>query len=223
MNELVETIGRCVERGKINKASPFPGDMKGLDGADELTHQALEAGTDAEAILQACIAAMVRIGEKFGRNEVFVPEMLMAAKAMKAVTEHLKPFFQSGSVQAKGTFIIGTVAGDLHDIGKNLVSMFVEGNGWNVVDLGVDVKPEKFIDAIRKQPKCVVGLSALLTTTIVSMSKTVQEIRALFPSINIVVGGAPLTMEIAKEMGANGYARDPQGAVRWLAAIREAS
>ncbi|MBN1576928.1 MAG: cobalamin-dependent protein [Chitinispirillaceae bacterium] len=221
MNELVEKIGHCVERGKINKASPFPGNMKGQDGADELTRQALEAGMDAEAILQSCIAGMVRIGEKFGRNEVFVPEMLMAAKAMKAVTEHLKPFFQSGSVQAKGTLIIGTVAGDLHDIGKNLVSMFIEGNGWNVVDLGVDVKPEKFTDAIRKNPRCVVGLSALLTTTIASMSKTVREIKALFPEIKIIVGGAPLTMEIATGMGASGYARDPQGAVTWLTDIKE--
>ena len=223
MNELVEKIGFCVERGKINKASPYPGDMKGIDGADELSRQALEAGVGPEEILQSCIGGMVRIGEKFSRNEVFVPEMLMAAKAMKAVTAHLKPFFQSGSVQAKGTFIIGTVAGDLHDIGKNLVSMFIEGNGWNVIDLGVDVKPVKFIDAIRANPQCVVGLSALLTTTIVSMSKTVQEIRTQFPDIKIIVGGAPLTMEIAREMGASSFARDPQGAVTWLGTVKEAA
>jgi methanogenic corrinoid protein MtbC1 len=216
MNELVEKIGYCVERGKVNKASPYPADMKGLDGADEVTRQAVQASVGVDAILQACNNAMQRIGAKFGRNEVFVPELLMAAKAMHAVMAHLKPFFQSGSLHAKGTFIIGTVAGDLHDIGKNLVSMVVEGNGWKVVDLGVDVKPKKFIDEIKELPGCIVGLSALLTTTMVSMSKTIQEIRSQFPNVNILVGGAPLSMEIAKEMSANGYARDPQGAVEWL-------
>ncbi len=223
MNELSEKIGLCVERGKINKASPYPSDMKGLDGADELSLQALNEGISAEEILQSCIAGMVRVGEKFGRNEVFVPEMLMAAKAMKAVTARLKPYFQSGSVKQKGTFVIGTVAGDLHDIGKNLVAMFIEGNGWNVIDLGVDVKPAKFIETIQANPQCVVGLSALLTTTIVSMSKTVQEIRGRFPDIKIIVGGAPLTSDIAREIGASGYARDPQGAVVWLNSLGAAA
>jgi methanogenic corrinoid protein MtbC1 len=216
MNELVEKIGVCVERGKINKASPYPADLKGLDGADELTRQALAAPVGVDTVLQACNDAMQRIGEKFGRNEVFVPELLMAAKAMHAVMAHLKPFFQSGNLKAKGTFIIGTVAGDLHDIGKNLVSMVVEGNGWKVVDLGVDVKPAKFIDKIKEFPECVVGLSALLTTTMAGMAKTVKELRTNFPEIKIIVGGAPLSVESAKEMGANGYARDPQSAVAWL-------
>lgn len=223
MSELLEKIGYCVERGKINAVSPFPADLKGLEGADELTKQALDAGSGAEKILQACIDGMVRVGDRFSRNEIFVPEMLMAAKAMKAVTEHLKPFFSAGSVQARGTFIIGTVAGDLHDIGKNLVSMFVEGNGWNVIDLGVDVKPAKFIEKIMENPGCVVGLSALLTTTMVSMSKTVEEIKSNFPEISIIVGGAPLSADSAKEMGASGYARDPQGAVEFLKALKAAA
>ena len=140
MNEMLEKIEYCVERGKINKASPYPEDMKGLDGADEYARHALQTSVSVDAILQACNDAMQRIGEKFGRNEVFVPELLMAAKAMHAVMAHLKPFFQSGSLQAKGVFIIGTVAGDLHDIGKNLVSMVVEGNGWKVIDLGVEAQ-----------------------------------------------------------------------------------
>ena len=223
MNELVEKIGLCVERGKVNKASPYPADMKGLDGADELTRLALDGKAGAEEILQSCIGGMTRVGDKFSRNEVFVPEMLMAAKAMKAVTLHLKPFFQAGSVHARGTFILGTVAGDLHDIGKNLVSMFIEGNGWNVIDLGVDVKPGKFIDKIKEHPGCIVGLSALLTTTIVSMQKTVQEIRSQSPDVNIIVGGAPLTLDIAKDMGASAYARDPQGAVTWLSSHKAAA
>jgi len=216
MSELIERIGICVERGKVNKNSPFPNDMKGLDGSDELTRQALDAGIRPDEILQACNTGMQRIGERFSKNEVFVPELLMAAKAMHAVMAHLKPFFKSGSVKAKGKFVLGTVAGDLHDIGKNLVAMVVEGNGWEVIDLGVDVKSVKFLDAIKAHPGCTVGLSALLTTTMTNMSKTVQEIKASYPSTNVIVGGAPLTMDSAIKMGADGYSSDPQGAVAFL-------
>jgi methanogenic corrinoid protein MtbC1 len=223
MNELIEKIGLCVERGKVNKASPYPASMKGLEGADEFTQAALAQGVGPEEILQSCIGGMTRVGDKFSRNEVFVPEMLMAAKAMKTVTAHLKPFFQAGSVHVRGTFLVGTVAGDLHDIGKNLVSMFIEGNGWKVIDLGVDVKPSKFIDKIKEHPECVVGLSALLTTTIASMQNTVREIRCHFPETKIIVGGAPLTHSIAMGMGANAYARDPQGAVAWLSELKQAA
>ena len=216
MDGWIEKIGTCVERGKVNKTSPYPADLKGMDGADELTRQALEASVGPDVILQACNEGMRRIGEKFSRNEVFVPELLMAAKAMNAVMAHLKPFFQSGAVKAKGTFVIGTVAGDLHDIGKNLVSMVVEGNGWQVIDLGVDVSAAKFIKAISDHPSCTVGLSALLTTTMSNMSKTVQEIKKQFPITKVIVGGAPLSTEAAKNMGADGYAPDPQGAVAFL-------
>lgn len=216
MNEFIEKIGLCVERGKINKSSPYPADMKGLDGADEWTRLALESAVGPDGILQACTEGMRRIGEKFGRNEVFVPDVLMAAKAMNAVMAHLRPFFKSGSVKVKGNFVIGTAAGDLHDIGKNLVKMVVEGNGWEVVDLGVDVKTEKFIESIERHPGCFVGLSALLTTTMATMSKTVKEIKARFPDTTVIVGGAPLSMKAAEEMGANGYAPDPQSAVAFL-------
>jgi methanogenic corrinoid protein MtbC1 len=216
MNDFIEKIGQCVERGKINKTSPFPADMKGMEGADECTRQALDTGVKPEAILQACNDGMQRIGARFGRNEVFVPELLMAAKAMHAVMAHLEPFFKTGSIKSKGRFILGTVAGDLHDIGKNLVRMVIEGNGWEVIDLGVDVKPATFLEAIKNTPGCVVGLSALLTTTMVSMSKTVQEIKVQFPTTRIIVGGAPLTMEAALKMGADSYSPDPQGAVAFL-------
>ncbi len=216
MIELVERIGLCIERGKVNKSSPYPNDMLGQDGADELTKQALEASIGPDDILHACNDGMHRIGEKFSRNEVFVPELLMAAKAMNAVMAHLKPFFQSGSVKAKGKFILGTVSGDLHDIGKNLVAMVVEGNGWEVIDLGVDVSSAKFIETITENPGCAVGLSALLTTTMVNMSNTVKEIKAQFPTIKVIVGGAPLSMEAAQKMGADEYAPNPQGAVAFL-------
>ena len=222
MNEKVIRIGQCIERGKINKISPYPNDMKGMDGADELTRQALEEAVGPDVILQACNDGMQRIGERFSRNEVFVPELLMAAKAMHAVMNHLEPFFKSGSVKTKGKFVLGTVAGDLHDIGKNLVRMVVEGNGWEVVDLGVDVKPVKFLDAVKNSPGCIVGLSTLLTTTMVNMSKTVQEIKTQFPATKIIVGGAPLTMDAALKMGADGYSHDPQGAVVFLDKISAA-
>ena len=154
MDELVEKIGVCIERGKVNKSSPYPNDMKGQEGADELTKQALDASVGPDAILRACNDGMQRIGDRFSKCEVFVPELLMAAKAMNAVMAHLKPYFQSGTVKAKGKFVIGTVAGDLHDIGKNLVSMVVEGNGWEVIDLGVDVQSSKFIEKIKEHPDC---------------------------------------------------------------------
>jgi 5-methyltetrahydrofolate--homocysteine methyltransferase len=129
---------------------------------------------------------------------------------------HLKPFFQAGKIKSQGKFIIGTVAGDLHEIGKNLVGMVVEGNGWEVMDLGVDVKSSRFIETIKENPDCTVGLSALLTTTMVNMSKTVRKIKTQFPDTKVIVGGAPLTLKAAAEMGADGYAPDPQGAVTLL-------
>ena len=216
MEELVRRIGDCIERGKVNKSSPYPKEMQGENGADELARQALNSGVGPEEILQACNDGMRRIGDRFSRNEVFVPELLMAAKAMNAVMAHLKPYFQTGTVKAKGKLVIGTVAGDLHDIGKNLVAMVVEGNGWEVIDLGVDVKPVKFLDAIKQNAGCAVGLSALLTTTMASMSKTVQEIKAQFPATRVIVGGAPLNQKAAEQMGADAYAPNPQGAVAFL-------
>ncbi|MFT3831027.1 MAG: cobalamin-dependent protein [Opitutaceae bacterium] len=216
MNELIGKITTCIERGKVNLASPYPKDLKGQEGADESARQALAADVGPEAILAACNDGMQRIGAKFGRGEAFVPELLMAAKAMNAVMAHLKPFFAAGAVKPKGKFVLGTVAGDLHDIGKNLVSMVVAGNGWEVVDLGVDVKAAKFLDAVRANPGCVVGLSALLTTTMGNMAATVKEIKAQFPDTVIIVGGAPLSAEAAAQMGADGYAPDPQAAAVFL-------
>ncbi len=216
MDELIEKISLCIERGKINKSSSYPSNMKGEDGADELSRQALDNGVNPDAILQACNDGMHKIGEKFSRNEVFVPELLMSANAMKAVMAHLKPYFQLGSVKAKGKFILGTVSGDLHDIGKNLVAMVVEGDGWEVIDLGVDVKVAKFIQTIKDNPGCAVGLSALLTTTMANMTKTVQEIKTQFPDTKVIVGGAPVSLDAAEKMGADGYSADPQGAVTFL-------
>jgi 5-methyltetrahydrofolate--homocysteine methyltransferase len=216
MDQFTQKIAICIERGKVDKDSPYPPDLKGEDGADELARKAIDNGIAPDEILQSCMVGMKEIGEKFSRNEAFVPELLMSAKAMTTVMIHLKPFFKSGVVKRKGKFIIGTVAGDLHDIGKKLVAMVVEGNGWEVIDLGVDVSQEKFIQAVESNPGSAVGMSALLTTTMVNMEQTIQKIKEKFPSTKVLVGGAPLTQEYATKINADGYAPDPQSAVSLL-------
>lgn len=214
--ELLQKLAECVELGKVNIISPYPPQMKGQNGADELTKQALDSGISAEQVLEALVAGMSIVGEKFSAGKVYVPNMLMAAKAMSAGMVHLKPFFSSGAVKRKGTFVIGTVFGDLHDIGKNLVAMTVEGAGWEVIDLGVDVKSEKFIESIEKYPDCVIGLSALLTTTMMNMEALVKEIKVKYPNNAIIIGGAPLTQEFSDKIGASAYSSSPQGAVTFL-------
>ena len=217
MNEILSKIAGCVEFGKINKAAPYPPQMKDEDGADELTRQALEEGVSAQDILtKGLMPGMEKIGIKFRENKVFVPQVLMAAKAMSTALVHLKPFFLTGEVKQKGTFIIGTVEGDLHDIGKNLVSMMVEGNGWEVIDLGIDVKAEAFIEALKKHENAIVGLSALLTTTMVSMERIAKAIRAEIPEAKIAIGGAPVTQDFCDRIGADAYSADPQGLVEYL-------
>lgn len=216
-SELLNQISICVERGKVNKTAPFPPDMKEKDGADELTRQALDAGIAADRILaEGLVPGMERIGIKFRENRVFVPEVLMAAKAMSAGMFHLRPYFQSGEVKRKGVFIIGTVMGDLHDIGKNLLGMIVEGAGWEVVDLGIDVPSSKFLSALDQHPNAFIGLSCLLTTTMLNMEKIVQEIKAAKPNTKILIGGAPVTDDFKNKIGADWYSADPQGAVDFL-------
>lgn len=217
MEPLLEKLGQAVEFGKVDQNSPYPPDMKGQDGADELAKQSLDNGIAPSRILtEALVPAMDRVGQKFSENKVFVPQMLMSAKAMGAAMGHLKPFFQSGDVKTKGTFIIGTVKGDLHDIGKNLVAMMVEGGGWSIVDLGVDVNEDAFNQAIAENPGAVVGLSALLTTTMANMEGIVRKIKEVHPGTRILVGGAPLNDDFRAKIGADFYSPDPRGAVEYL-------
>jgi methanogenic corrinoid protein MtbC1 len=220
MTELLEKISSCVEYGKVDINSPYPPAMKGQEGAFELTRQALDAGINPGEILEtALIPAMSRVGQKFSRNEIFVPQMLMAAKAMNSSMIHIRPYYLSGQTKRRGTFIIGTVTGDLHDIGKNLVAMMIEGAGWEVLDLGVDVSTEKYILAAEKNPGAVIGLSALLTTTMENMRKTVAILKGKFPETKILVGGAPVTAEFCERINADFYSPDPQGAVDYLKTI----
>lgn len=217
MSDLVERIAYCVEFGKINKISPYPPNMKGQDGADELTKQAIDEGIDPDEILnKGMVVGMDKVGRKFSENKVFVPQMLMSAKAMSTAMEHIKPFFQSGAVQRKGKFVVGTVAGDLHDIGKNLVGMMVEGAGWEVIDLGVDVTAEKFVAALKEHPGCAIGLSALLTTTMVNMENIVSEVKSINKDTKVLIGGAPVSDDFCNKIGADHYSPDPQGAVQFL-------
>jgi len=217
MTELLEKLSVCVEFGKIDIKSPYPPAMKDQEGAFELTKRALESGISPGEILEeALIPAMSRVGQKFSRNEIFVPQMLMSAKAMSSSMMHLKPYYLNGQAKRRGVFIIGTVTGDLHDIGKNLVAMMIEGAGWEIIDLGVDVSADKFMQAADKYPGAVIGLSALLTTTMENMRKTVSSLRGKNPSQKILVGGAPVTAEFCAKIGADFYSPDPQGAVEYL-------
>lgn len=216
MQDIVERIAICVERGKISRVSPFPPDMKDQDGADEIAAEALKNGIEPDVLLEGCMLGMERIGKKFGEHKAFVTNLLVSAEAMIAVTKHLQPYLESGSIKRKGKFVIGTVAGDLHDIGKNLVSMVVKGGGFEVIDLGVDVPTKKYMDTITEHLDCFVGLSALLTTTMPNMEKSVKTIKEAYPDIKVLVGGAPITEEFCKQIGADFYSSDPQGAVDYL-------
>jgi 5-methyltetrahydrofolate--homocysteine methyltransferase len=172
---------------------------------------ALDAGLAPDVILnEGMISAMSEVGQLFEEGEYFVPEMLISARAMQAGLSVLKPHLVASGVEPLGTVIVGTVQGDMHDIGKNLVTMMLEGAGFEVIDLGVDVKPERFIQAIQENKPQVVAMSALLTTTMPKMAVTIDAIReaGILDSVKIMVGGAPVTPEFAEKIGANGYAAD---------------
>jgi len=217
MSTLVEQIAECIEFGKVNLASPYPPQMKGQEGADELTKKALEAGVSPAQILdEGLVAAMAIVGQKFSENKIFVPQMLLSAKAMSAAMAHLKPYFSTGAVSKKGTVIIGTVMGDLHDIGKNLCAMMIEGSGYEVIDLGIDAKPEKFAEALKQHPDAFIGVSALLTTTMVNIEQVVNAVRIVNPDCKIMVGGAPLNAEFAQKINADFYGKDPQAGINYL-------
>ena len=174
-----------------------------------LVQEALDAGIAPAEILQAMVDSMSVVGDKFSAGEIFVPEMLIAAKAMSKGVEVLKPLMAGDSSSSLGTCVIGTVAGDLHDIGKNLVSMMIESAGFEMVDLGVDVPADAFVEAVKNNANVkLVACSGLLTTTMPAMKEAVQTIKAAFPDLKVIVGGAPVTPEYAAEIGADGYAPD---------------
>jgi 5-methyltetrahydrofolate--homocysteine methyltransferase len=199
---VFEQISETLIKGKAN-------DVKAL------VQQALDAGeTPADILNKGLLAGMAVVGQRFKKNEIYVPEVLIAARAMKAGSETLKPHLAASGVEPTGTVVIGTVKGDLHDIGKNLVAMMLEGAGFQVVDIGIDAPAEKFVDAARDNGASVVGASALLTTTMVNLKDVVaaRNESDLADSLKIMIGGAPVTQDFCKEIGADGYAPDAASA-----------
>jgi len=182
--------------------------------AVEITRQALAEGTAPKSVLDdGLIAGMDVIGVRFKKSEVYIPEVLIAARAMKMAMEVLEPELVKAGVEPIGKLAIGTVQGDLHDIGKNLVAMMLKGAGFEVVDLGVDVGPGKFIEQARTKSIQLIGMSTLLTTTMPGMEKTVKALKEAGLSIKVMVGGAPVTQDYADRIGADGYAADAASAV----------
>ena len=196
---IYDDISSAVQRGKRKEVAP-------------LVQQALDEGHPAEEILnEALVPAMDAVGEKFSAGEAFVPDMLIAARAMTAGTEVLKPHLGEGSTSAKGHAVIGTVHGDMHDIGKNLVKMMIESKGIEIADLGVDAAPEAFVEHVKEHPETdIVCLSCLLTTTMPSMEATIKALEeaGLRDKVTVMVGGAPVTQSFAEEIGADIYTDD---------------
>jgi 5-methyltetrahydrofolate--homocysteine methyltransferase len=194
-------------------------------GAKEAVQAALQDGLTADKIMQeGLIAAMSEVGRQFEAGDYFVPEMLIAARAMSAGLEILKPLLAQSGIKSTGRVLIGTVKGDLHDIGKNLVGMMLEGAGFEVIDLGTDVAPEKFVDAVRQRQPQLVAMSALLTTTMPSMGITIKALKdaGVRDQIKVIIGGAPVTDAYAKQIGADGYSPDASSAARLAKSLVEA-
>ncbi len=197
----LQELGEAIKRGDRDKSVT-------------LTQEAIDAKVPAQEILDVMVGAMDIVGQRFQKNEIFVPEMLIAARAMKEAMALLEPILVEAGITPVAKAVIGTVEGDLHDIGKNLVAMMWKGANFDVIDLGTNVSPQKFVDAIQTNQAQLVGLSALLTTTMPAIKSTVEAIRgAGFDVTKVVIGGAPVTQEYADEIGADGYAPDAASAV----------
>ncbi len=202
MSAVLEQIKEMLMKGKAN-------DVK------TLVQQALNEKIGAADILnKGLLGGMGIIGERFKKNEVYVPEVLIAARAMKAGMEILKPALAAAKVEPRGVVVIGTVKGDLHDIGKNLVGMMLEGAGFKVIDVGINVEPTKFVEAAREHNATLIGASALLTTTMTNMKEVVEALKKsdLAGKVKLMIGGAPVTQAFCDEIGADGYAPDAASA-----------
>ncbi len=196
MSAQMDTVKELVVKGRLKKI-------------EAAVQEALDAGAEANEVLDIMQVAMDEVGMKFQTNEIFISEMLAAAKTMQRGVGVLKPLLAGDGAAKLGKFIMGTVAGDLHDIGKNLVEMMIEASGFEVIDLGVDVPAEAFVQALRDNPDCkIIGVSALLTTTLDAMKETVIAIKESGIDVSIMVGGAPVTQEFADEIGADFYTVD---------------
>ena len=203
MSEVLAKMAESLIAGKVDEVT-------------DLTKQALDANVSSKDILEkGLLAGMEVVGKRFKANDMFIPEVLRCAKCMHGAMEILRPLLAETGVETAGTFVIGTVKGDLHDIGKNLVGMMFEGAGFQVVDLGIDLEPAAFVDAIKNHKASLFGMSALLTTTMPKMAETINAIKeaGIRDQVKIMIGGAPVTAEFAKEIGADAYASNAASAV----------
>jgi len=203
MSELLAKMAEALIAGKVDEVT-------------DLTKQALDANVSSKDILEkGLLAGMEVVGKRFKANDMFIPEVLRCAKCMHGAMEILRPLLAQTGVETAGTFVVGTVKGDLHDIGKNLVGMMFEGAGFQVVDLGIDLEPAAFVEAIKEHKASLFGMSALLTTTMPKMAETINAIKeaGIRDQVKIMIGGAPVTAEFAKEIGADAYASNAASAV----------
>jgi corrinoid protein of di/trimethylamine methyltransferase len=187
-----------------------------IEEAGTLSRQALDEKINAETILnEALVPAMTEVGARFERNEYYIPNMLISAEAMKKAMEILKPHMMNSGIEPRGSVAIGTIHGDLHDIGKNLVASMLEGNGFRVFNLGTDVKTEQFADAIREKNVDIIAMSALLTTTMINMKEVIEALakEGLRDRVKVIIGGAPVTKDYAEKIGADGYSENANSAV----------
>jgi len=206
---LLDNIKETVVIGKVNRESEYPPDFKGSDGVQELVEEALEKDLDISDILnKGLIKGMDVVGNKFSAGEYYVPEMLLSAQAMKAGLNVLEPYLTAENSQNLGTVILGTVKGDMHDIGKNLVSIMLEGKGFEIIDLGTDTPPEKFAEVANQHPEAVIGMSALLTTTREMMRKTIAVLRDQGLQNKVIIGGAATSQTFADEIHADAFSRN---------------
>ena len=204
MTDILETIKKMVIDGKFNDI-------------EQEVQRAVDAGTDLNRLINdALIVAMDIVGKRFADGQIYVPEMLVSATTMKRGLNIIKPLLQSAETEDRGTIVMGTVKGDLHDIGKNLVTMMMEGAGFKVIDLGVDVKIENLVETLKKEQADILGLSALLTTTMPEMQNVIEvlEKEGLRNHVKVIVGGAPIDQKFAVKIGADGYGKDAVEAVQ---------
>lgn len=226
-NDIIERIKQNVIQGRMDKEDEgFNGGMVSQPGVKELVQQALDEGVDPRRIVvEGLTEAMKIVGDKFEAKEYFIPDMLASAETVGAAMDILAPYLAKSGVASKGKVLMATVKGDLHDIGKNIVTIILKGAGYEVKDLGADVGPEAIVASVREEKPDLLGLSALLTTTMVAMKETIDSLAqaGLRDRVKVIIGGAPTSVEFAAEIGADGYGADAFHAVRVVEELRQAS
>jgi len=224
-DDLLKKLENAIVMGHLDADDEgFDGTMEGTPGTLELVDKALEEGIEPQKILDIFAKSMEKVGELFESEEYFLPDMLASAECVGEAMDIIEPKLQAGSNSDKGKFIIATVEGDLHDIGKNIVATMIKGAGYQVMDLGIDVPAEEILKAIREFKPDFVGLSALLTTTMIEMEQVVKQIREEgFSDIKVFIGGAPTSKEFAEKIGADHYCRDVMDAMHKLEEVKAAS